>query len=77
MTKRFAFIDKQDNGSINITMNGGKTTHFFGPLAGIFRGLIRMICSRTGGPYADGDVGVVPGREGESITVVWTEEEKS
>ena len=76
MTKRFAFVDAKDDGSIDITLNGGKTTHFFGPLAGVFRGLIRMVCSHKGGPYADGEVGVCPGKDGDSLTVIWEEEVK-
>ena len=75
MTKRFAFIDRQENGSVDYTTNGGKTTHFFGPMARILGALIRLVCSKKGGPYANGDVGVCPGKEGTSMTVIWEEEE--
>lgn len=75
MTKRFAFIQRQPDGSVDYTTNGGKTTHFFGPLARILTGLIRLVCSGKGGPYANGEYGVCPGREGDSVTVIWSEEE--
>ena len=75
MTKRFAFIDQQDDGSIDYVSNGGSTTHFFGPMARILGALIRLVCSKGGGPYADGEVGVCPGREGKSMTVIWEEGE--